>query len=40
LPDEIQAIQTGVKNMTVILLEKKKKYDSKYGPQVVNSNST
>jgi len=40
LPDEIQAIQTGVKNMTAILLEKKNKYDSKYGAQIVNNNST
>ncbi len=39
MPDGIQDIQSGVKKITDVLLVKKQKYDAKYPPQIINSNT-
>jgi len=40
LPDDIQALQTGTKQMSDILLQKKQKYDLKYATQQQSSTAT
>lgn len=40
LPDDIQALQTGTKQMSDILLQKKQKYDLKYGTQQQSTATT